>query len=57
MGLVGIGNFVGAQTTVERVVALFHPRLVLGVSDEVPQAAPGAEAIDRLRMISDWCRA
>ena len=43
--------------TVERVVALFHPRLVLGVSDEVPQAAPAVEAIDRLRLISDWCRA
>ncbi len=42
--------------TVERVVALFHPRLVLGVSDEVPQAAPAPEAIERLRMISDWCR-
>ena len=43
--------------TVERVVALFHPRLVLGVSDEVPQAAPAVETIERLRMVSDWCRA
>ena len=42
--------------TVEQVIALFHPRLVLGVSDEVPQAAPAAEAIERLRMISRWCR-
>jgi len=41
---------------VERIVALFHPRLVLGVSDEVPQGAPADEAIERIRMISDWCR-
>jgi hypothetical protein len=42
--------------TVEKVVALFHPRLVLGVSDEVPQAAPAEEAIERVRMVSEWCR-
>jgi hypothetical protein len=41
--------------TVEQLVALFHPRLVLGVSDEVPEAAPAAEAAQRLGMISDWC--
>jgi hypothetical protein len=41
---------------VERIVALFHPRLVLGVSDEVPQGAPAGEAIERIRMVSDWCR-
>ncbi len=43
--------------TVERIVALFHPRLVLGVSDEVPQGAEPEEAAERIRMISDWCRA
>ncbi|MBN1287948.1 MAG: hypothetical protein JXB47_21295 [Anaerolineae bacterium] len=42
--------------TVERVVELFYPRLVLGVSDEVPEGA-GAEAITRLQMVSEWCRA
>jgi hypothetical protein len=42
--------------TTEQLVSLFHPRLVLGVSDEVPQAAPAAEAIERVRMVSDWCR-
>jgi hypothetical protein len=42
--------------TVGKVVDLFHPRLVLGVSDEVPQAAPASEAIARVRMVSDWCR-
>ena len=41
---------------VERIVALFHPRLVLGASDEVPQGADPAEAIARVRMISEWCR-
>lgn len=41
--------------TVEQIVALFHPRLVLGVSDEVPQGA-GEEAIERVRMVSEWCR-
>ena len=40
---------------VERIVELFHPRLVLGVSDEVPQGAEAEEAIQRIRMISDWC--
>ncbi|MCX7682667.1 MAG: hypothetical protein N2508_12020 [Anaerolineae bacterium] len=42
--------------TVEEIVALFHPRLVLGVSDEVPQGAEAEEAIERIRMISQWCR-
>jgi len=39
----------------ERIVELFHPRLVLGVSDEVPEGS-GQEAIERVRMISEWCR-
>lgn len=40
---------------VEKLVALFHPRLVLGVSDEVPEGS-GEEAMLRLQMVSDWCR-
>jgi hypothetical protein len=40
--------------TVERIVELFYPRLILGASDEVPQGA-GEEAIKRVRMISEWC--
>jgi hypothetical protein len=40
---------------VEKVVAYFHPRLVLGVSDEVPEGS-GQEAIERVRMVSEWCR-
>jgi len=43
------------MAAVEKIVDLFHPRLVLGVSDEVPEGA-GEEAIMRLQMVSDWCR-
>jgi len=39
----------------ERVVSLFHPNLVLGISDEVPEGA-GAEAIERVRMLARWAR-
>jgi hypothetical protein len=41
--------------TVEKVVRLFHPRLVLGVSDEVPEGAD-EEAMLRVQLVSDWCR-
>ncbi len=41
---------------VEQVVTLFHPRLVLGISDELPQGAEPEEAINKLQMVSDWCR-
>lgn len=40
---------------VEKIVEYFHPNLVLGVSDEVPEGAD-EEAIFRLKMVSDWCR-
>jgi hypothetical protein len=40
---------------VEKVVDLFYPNLVLGVSDEVPEGAD-EEAIIRLQMVADWCR-
>lgn len=40
----------------ERIVELFHPRLVLGVSDEVPQGAESEEAAARIQMVSDWCQ-
>lgn len=39
---------------VERIVKLFHPRLILGASDEVPQGG-GEEAIERVRMVAEWC--
>ncbi len=41
---------------VERLVELFGRRLILGVSDEVPEGG-GEEALERVRMVSDWCRA
>lgn len=43
------------MATVEKIVRLFHPHLVLGVSDEVPEGT-GEEAILRIQMVSEWCR-
>ncbi len=37
---------------VEKLIDLFHPRLVLGASDEVPPPAD----IERVRMVSGYCR-
>lgn len=41
--------------TVEKVVRYFSPRLVLGISDELPEGAD-EEGITRLQMVSEWCR-
>ena len=35
-----------------KVIELFHPRLILGVSDEVPPPAD----IERVAYISQYCR-
>lgn len=43
------------QECTERVVKLFHPNLVLGVSDELPEGG-GTEAFRRLKWVADWCR-
>lgn len=40
---------------VEKIVELFSPRLVLGISDELPEGT-GEKALERVRMISEWCR-
>jgi hypothetical protein len=40
---------------VERLVELFHPRLVLGVSDELPEGAE-EDSVERIRWVSDFCR-
>ena len=40
---------------VERIVALFHPRLVLGISDELPEAG-GEESFDRMAWVADYAR-
>lgn len=39
----------------KRIIEYFHPRLVLGISDELPQGA-GEEALERVRWVSDYCR-
>jgi hypothetical protein len=44
------------QACVEQVVELFHPRLVLGISDELPEGG-GAESFERMRWVAEWCRA
>ena len=43
------------EECVERVVELFHPRLVLGISDELPEAG-GEETFERMRWVAEWCR-
>lgn len=43
------------QACVEKVVKLFSPGLVLGISDEIPMAC-GPEAIKSLEWIRDYCR-
>ena len=41
---------------VETLADYFHPRLVLGASDEVPQGSDSVEAAKRVAMIARWCR-
>jgi hypothetical protein len=43
------------QECVEKLVEHFHPRLVLGVSDEMPQGA-GDEGLKRIQWIADHCQ-
>ncbi len=43
------------QACVERIVELFHPRLVLGISDELPEGGD-TESFNRLRWVADWCK-
>ncbi|MEX0777422.1 MAG: hypothetical protein WD042_17090 [Phycisphaeraceae bacterium] len=40
---------------VDRIVELVGHRLIMGVSDELPQAA-GVEGYERLRWVADYCR-
>ena len=42
-------------STAERIIELLHPRLVLGISDELAEGCE-EEGIERVRMISEWCR-
>lgn len=43
------------EECVHQLVDLFHPRLVLGISDELPQGGD-EESIDRVRWIADYCK-
>ena len=42
------------QECVEKLVKLFHPRLVLGISDELPEGGDD-ESWERLKWIAEWC--
>jgi len=43
------------ERCVEDLVRMFHPRLVLGISDELPEGG-GEESFERLKWVADWCR-
>jgi hypothetical protein len=43
------------QACTEKIVELFHPRLVLGISDELPEAGD-EESFERLRWLADYSR-
>lgn len=43
------------QACVEELVELFHPRLVLGISDELPEGG-GVESFERMRWVAEWSR-
>jgi hypothetical protein len=44
------------QRCVEELVERFHPRLILGISDELPEAG-GDESFARLKWVAAWSRA
>jgi uroporphyrinogen decarboxylase-like protein len=43
------------QECVEKLVKLFHPKLILGVSDELPEGG-GDEAFERLKWVAQYAR-
>jgi hypothetical protein len=43
------------QACTEKVVELFHPRLALGISDELPEGG-GEESFERLKWVAEWSR-
>lgn len=43
------------QECVGKLVDYFHPRLVLGISDELPQGGDD-ESFERVRWVADFCR-
>jgi hypothetical protein len=42
------------QNCVRKIIQLFHPRLVLGISDELPEGADET-ALDRVKWIAQYC--
>ena len=43
------------EECVKRIIDYFHPRLILGISDELPQGA-GEESLDRVRWVTEYCK-
>lgn len=43
------------EECVKKLIELFHPRLVLGISDEIPQGTDEG-GIEKVKWISDYCR-
>ena len=43
------------KTCVEKLVDLFYPRLILGISDEIPQGTDEG-GIEKVKWISEYCR-
>lgn len=42
------------MAAVEKMAAYFHPRLIMGISDELPQGG-GLVAWERCKMVAKWC--
>lgn len=43
------------QKFTEKIIKIFYPRLILGISDEIPQGCD-EEGIERVRWISNYCK-
>ncbi len=43
------------KACVDKLIEYFHPRLVLGISDELPEGE-GEEAYVRMKWVSEYCR-
>ncbi len=41
---------------VEKLVKLFAPRLILGISDELPEGAQFEESMERIKLVAEYCR-
>ena len=41
---------------VKKLIKLFYPNLVLGISDELPEGVPPDEAMERMKIVSEYCK-